>query len=289
MFTATVTPFDERGVFQPEWQAQHLAWLQARGIEGVVVAGTNGEGPSLSADERRAVIDTAVANRGTLHLIVGTGTPSLEDTISLSRYALEAGADAAMIVPPYYFRNVPEDGLLRYYRAVCDALPPTARIVLYHIPSVSGVPITHSLIAGLLESHPDQCYGIKDTSGDAAQTGALIAAFPQLHVLGGSDHLTAANLRAGVEGQISGLANAFPELFAGLIAAFRAGGNIDVWQARIDAVRAITGRYPQLAAIKALAAWRAELPSIAVKPPLGQLTPAQRATLQDDIAALDGV
>ncbi|HEX6291694.1 MAG TPA: dihydrodipicolinate synthase family protein [Herpetosiphonaceae bacterium] len=287
IFVAAVTPFDAHGVFQPAWQAEHFAWLQEHGIDGVLVAGTNGEGPSLSADERRAVIDAAVKQRGSLHLIAGTGTPSLPETIALSRYALEVGVDAVLIVPPYYFRDVPDAGLIRYYRALCDALPHNGRMLFYHIPKVSGVSISHEVIASVRRSNPQQCYGIKDTGGDPAQTRELVGAFPQFQVLGGSDHLMAANLRAGVKGQISGLANAFPELFSGLLRAFRAGQNVAEWEARIDAVRTVFKRYPQHAATKTLTAWRAGLPRAYVKPPLIEMASEQRSALQQEIAALD--
>lgn len=283
VFVAAVTPFDARGVFQPAWQADHFAWLQEQGVDGVLVAGTNGEGPSLSADERRAVIDAAVRHRGRLQVIAGTGTPSLSETIALSRYACEVGVDAVLIVPPYYFRDVPSAGLARYYRAVCDALPPRGRMLFYHIPRVSGVPIDHELIADLMRSHPQQCYGLKDTGGDADETRRLIQAFPGLQVLGGSDHLMAANLRAGVRGQISGLANAFPELFVALWRAYHRGEPVNELQERITTLQRIVKRYPLHAATKALAALRAGLPSIGVKPPLLELEPEQRALLQREI------
>jgi 4-hydroxy-tetrahydrodipicolinate synthase len=287
IFVAAVTPFDAHGVFQPGWQADHFAWLQENGIEGVLVAGTNGEGASLSADERRAVIDAAVKHRGQLQLIAGTGTPSLSETIALSRYALEAGVDAVLVVPPFFFRDAPVEGLIRYYRALCDALPPWGRMLLYHIPSVSGVPIPHELIVNLRRSNPQQCYGLKDTGGDAGQTRELVTAFPQLQVLGGSDHLMAANLRAGVHGQISGLANAFPELFSGLMRAFRDGRDVGEWEARIAAVRTVAKRYPQHAATKTLTAWRSGLSQIYVKPPLAEMAAEQRAALRHAIDTLD--
>lgn len=288
IFAAAITPFDAQGIFQPDWQAQHFAWLQQHGIEGVLVAGTNGEGPSLSYAERCAVIDAAVRNRGGLQLIAGTGTASLAETIALSRYAVEAGVDAVLLLPPYYFRDADEAGLIAYFRAVCDALPPHGRMLFYHIPRYTAVPITHGLIASLRESHPQQCYGLKDTGGDATHTGGLVREFPDFCVLGGSDHLVADNLRVGVRGQISGLANAVPDLLASLFRAFRAGEPVDAWQARIIAVQQVVKQYPLHAAIKLIAAARSGLPPIAVKPPLRNLTAAEqralRAALTDTLA-----
>ena len=284
-FAAAITPFDAQGVFQPDWQAQHFAWLRHHGVEGVVVAGTNGEGPSLSYTERCTVIDAAVRNRGKLQLVAGTGTTSLAETIALSRYALEAGVDAVMVLPPYYFRDADEAGLVTYFRAVCDALPPQGRLIFYHIPRYTAVPVSHGLIASLRESHPQQCYGIKDTGGDATHTGALVREFPDLCVLGGSDHLVADNLRAGVRGQISGLANAVPDLLSGLFRAFRAGEPVDERQAQIMAVLRVVRQYPVFAAIKLVAADRIGLAPISVKPPLRNLTAAEQAELRAALAS----
>jgi 4-hydroxy-tetrahydrodipicolinate synthase len=286
IFAAAITPFDAQGVFQPDWQAQHFAWLQQHGVEGVLVCGTNGEGPSLSYAERCAVIDAAVCNRGALQLAAGTGTTSVAETIALSRYALEAGVDAALLLPPYYFRDADEDGLIAYFRAVCDGLPPDGRMLFYHIPRYTGVPISSGLIRSLRESHPQQCYGLKDTGGDATHTGALVQEFPDLCVMGGSDHLVADNLRVGVRGQISGLANAIPDLLSGLFRAFRSGEPVDEWQAQITAVQRIAKQYPLHAAIKLIAADRMGLPPIAVKPPLRNLTAAEQSALRAELATL---
>lgn len=281
VFVAAVTPFDEQGQFQREWQQAHFAWLQERGVDGVLVAGTNGEGPSLSADERRAVIDAAVANRGSMQLIAGTGTPSLNETIALSRYALDAGVDAVLVLPPFYFRDAPEAGLIRYYQRVCDALD--GQMLFYHIPRVSGVPVSHGLIEAVRASHGQQCYGIKDTGGDAGQTAELVQAFPDWCVLGGSDHLMLANLQAGVRGQISGLANAFPELFVGLLRAFRAGEETTHWQDRIDALKNVWNRYPNQSALKAVASQRMGAAPSFVKPPLIDMDDGQRTALLRDV------
>lgn len=286
IFAAAVTPFDAASRFDAAWQRAHFRWLHEHGIEGVLVAGTNGEGPSLSYDERCAVIEAAAQNRGALQLIAGTGTPSLNETIALSRFALEAGADAVLVVPPYYFRDAPSSGLIAYYRALFDALPSNGRALLYHIPRVSGVPVSHELLAALRESHPRNCYGIKDTGGDAGETAKFVQAFPALQVLGGSDHLVADNLKAGVRGQISGLANAVPELLSGLFRAYRAGEAVDGWQARIKNVQSVVKKYPQHGAIKTIASFRAELEPIYVKPPLLNLAADQAAALQREFEAL---
>lgn len=285
LFVAAVTPFDTQGTLQPDWQAAHFRWLEEQGIDGVLVGGTNGEGPSLSADERCAVIDRAVQHRGSMQLIAATGTPSLQETIALSRYALDQGVDAVLVIPPFYFRDVSETGLIRYYQSLCDAID--GRMLFYHIPRVSGVSITHGLIKHVRASHPQQCYGIKDTGGDPAQTAELVGAFGDWCVLGGSDHLMLANLQAGVRGQISGLANAFPDLFVRLLRAFRSRGDAEAIQDQIVKLQAILKRYPHHAALKAIAAERLDLSRSFVKPPLIDLTDEQRAALLQEIRAVD--
>ncbi len=106
LFVASLTPFTSpTGGVDHEWIPRHLRWLESHGVDGVVPCGTTGEGPSLSVAERQAVIDTVLAHRGGLRVIPGTGCAALPDTIALTSYAIERGADAALVLPPFYFKK----------------------------------------------------------------------------------------------------------------------------------------------------------------------------------------
>ncbi len=154
VFAANVTPFDPASLaIDQGWMQRHLAYLRARGCNGIVPLGTNGEGPAMSVAERQAVIDTALGAADGLAVVPGTGCASLPDTVALTRYALQAGADAVLVIPPFFFKNVSDAGVLAYYQRLCDsALQPGQQILLYHFPQLSMVPIGDAVVAGLRAS-----------------------------------------------------------------------------------------------------------------------------------------
>ncbi len=285
-FAASVTPFKPGGLeLDLDWIPKHLAYLEQRGADGVLALGTNGEGPSLSLAERRLVIDTVVAHKRKLWVYVGTGCASLSDTIEISRYAHEAGADGLMIVPPFYFKRIDDEGLIAYYEAVVKALPRDARVLLYNIPAMSGVEITDGLLDNLAERYP-QVVGIKDTSGSLQRLKRYVERYPGLSVYCGSDGLVARGFRAGAIGAISAVANVFPELLKAAREASLAGERGEREQAAIDRARALLGRYPQQSAIKHALRILGGLPQTHVRPPLRDLTAAEAAALERELAAL---
>lgn len=289
VIVATVTPFTAGGgEVEVEWIPQHLRFLEKRGVDGVLVLGTNGEGPSLTTSERKRIIDVVMSNRGRLGVMVGTGTAALPDTVDISRYAVELGADCLLIVPPYYFKQLGLGGLLEYYRAVFRALPDTARVALYNIPSLSGVEIADHLVAGLSQEFPHQLLGIKDTSGRWEQTQHYLTTFPNLHIYMGSDDLVAASVKAGAAGAITGIGNVFPELLTAILAARNNVADMDAAQARLSRVRAAMKRYPGPSALKNLLHSIAGLPFTYVRPPLEELTPVQAAALKDEVVVALG-
>ncbi len=287
VIVATVTPFTAGGAeVEANWIPQHLKFLEERGADGVLIMGTNGEGPSLTVGERKRIIDVAMSSRGRLGVMVGTGCAALPDTIEVSRYAAEAGADCVLIVPPFYFKNLAPEGLLGYYRAVLRALPATAKVALYNIPSYSGVEITDHLVAGLSQEFPEQLLGIKDTSGRLEQTQHYLATFPNLRTFTGSDELVAAAVKAGSAGAISAVGNVFPELLTAVFAAHQSGGDVDAAQARLSKMRAALKKYPSHSALKNLLHSLMGLPLTHVRPPLAELTPAEAEAFKDEVTAL---
>lgn len=281
LFVATVTPFQSpAGPLDREWVPGHLRWLEQQGVNGVVIAGTTGEGPSLTTTERQALIDTALEHRGRLRVFVGTGCAAVPDTIAMTRYAIEQGAEAALVLPPFYFKGLPDSGLLAFYRAVCDALPPAGKILLYHIPQVSHIPIPTSVIDQLLESHPHQVIGIKDSSGDPAQTAMLIKRYPGLQIYAGSAAKFAQALSDGAAGGIFALANVFPRAMDAILAAHRSGNANGAAQEHVAAILAAIQPCPTIPALKALLPSVAGLPFTSVRMPLANLTHHEADELQ---------
>ncbi|NJK81000.1 MAG: dihydrodipicolinate synthase family protein, partial [Chloroflexaceae bacterium] len=189
---------------------------------------------------------------------MGTGCASLPETIALSRYAIERGVDAILVAPPFFFKGVPDTGLLAYYRAVCSALPDDARVLLYHIPQVTMVSITPAVVEGLLESHPQQVFGIKDSSGDAA-TFATFTQYQGLRLYGGNEAIADNAMKLGAYGLISAFANLLPGLVRAVYDAHITGGDTSTAQARLNAlVKLIPGNTPP--ALKAAMPWITGLP-----------------------------
>lgn len=269
VISAMLTPFvSDVGPVDYEWLPAYLRYLESNGINGVVVMGTTGEGPSLAIGERERMLDTVIKFRGNLKIIAGTGCAALTETIALSRYAIDAGADAVLVMPPFYIKSPAEAGVLHYYRALCDALPEDSRVLLYHIPAVTGVPITPTIIEGLLQSHGRQFYGMKDSAGNAEHTSGLIANYPQLQIFSGSDHQIANALAAGATGVISALSSAFPALVHSVYAAYQAGGDVAAAQTRLSTVRRLIDPLNTPPALKSALPWLSDLPETAVRLPL---------------------
>ncbi|MDZ4278884.1 MAG: dihydrodipicolinate synthase family protein [Dehalococcoidia bacterium] len=285
---ATVTPLSEGGErLLLDFIPQHLAYLEHRGADGVLALGTNGEGPSLSLEERKEVIDAVLTHRGRLRTLFGTGCAALPETIDLSRYAIEHGADALMIVPPFYFKGVSNEGVASYYEAVFSALPAERKVILYNIPATSGIEISDELVDALLAHYPDRLLGIKDTSGSIERTRRYLERYPQLAVYNGNDGNVGAAAEAGVAGAISAVANVFPDLIAWVFRAQDAGGDVAGAQAEVTRLRQLIDRYPSHSVIKHLLHLVAGLPLTHVRPPLRDLTPAEAGELAREVAALE--
>jgi 4-hydroxy-tetrahydrodipicolinate synthase len=269
LYAASVTPFvSVTGDVDHAWIPAHLRWMEANGLHGVVPCGTTGEGPSLSVAERKAVIDTVLANRGGLKVIPGTGCANLPETVECTRYAIERGADAALVLPPFYFKGVSDGGLLAFFRAVCDALPPGGRILLYHIPPISQVAIPTAVIDGLLESHPGAVAGLKDSGGDPEHTAVLCARYPQLKIYTGGAPFLARALADGAAGGIFALSNAFPRAMRAVIDAFAAGESAEEPQRRVTLASDAIKPYGNVPALKALVPALAGLPPTSPRAPL---------------------
>lgn len=280
---ATLTPFlAESGAIDEAWITAHLRFLEAAGVDGVLVLGTTGEGPSLSMAERERVIEFVLEQRGNLSVVACTGCASLPETIALSRFALEKGVDALLVMPPFYFKNVPEAGVLAFYRALCNALPDTARLLLYHIPSVTGVPIMPGVIEGLLQSHGRQFYGLKDSSGDLFYLMELLQNYPRLHVLVGNELQAFNGLIGGARGVISALANVWPGEVRAVVDAIQQQTSTVTAQSRLtELCNLLSGNTPPL--LKAALPWLSDMPFTSVRAPLVDLSEAEASHLHESL------
>lgn len=289
IWPAMLTPLDGQGDIDLDAFAAHALRLLGRGCGGVTAFGTTGEGPSFSVVERMAAVDGLIA-RGVPadRIIVGTSCAAAPETIALTRHATGAGVHGCLILPPFYFKGVSDEGIIAFYRQVMDAcLSPQLAVYLYHIPQVTGVALSHHVIRTVLAAYPQHILGIKDSQCDQIHSLGLAQAFmkditvyvgfePDLQVLGAQ----------GSTGAISGLANFVPRLVHRLVTEPDGpGAAADL--ARVRAVLAMLDGFSLMPALKAV---MAELDGnsgwLNVRTPLVACTEGERAELRRRLSAL---
>jgi 4-hydroxy-tetrahydrodipicolinate synthase len=212
VFVPMLTAFAPGGGADPAASADHARWLVAAGVDGLVPFGTSGEGPSLSVREKRAVLDALFAAVPGTPVVPAITESSLDSALQLVEAANDGPATAIMLLPPYYFRPLGDDGLRRYVAQVAAAS--RHPVLLYHIPEF-GPPVPVPVLAEL------PVWGVKDSGGDLAYTRAALEAGKQVMV--GAEHVIVDAIRAGAAGSIPGLANVLPEHLVAGVAAARAG------------------------------------------------------------------
>jgi 4-hydroxy-tetrahydrodipicolinate synthase len=266
---AVVTPLDDDGGLHLENFKLHIGTLAREGCHGVLLLGTTGEGPSLGLEERRTLIISGVRSAQGMTVLAGTGCANLTETIQLTCMAHEAGADAAVIVPPFYYKNPSLEGLTAYYISLLAETPSDFPVLLYHIPQVTGVPVTPELIERLLQAAPGRIAGIKDSSGDADHLRMLCKRYPQLNIFSGTDRLLLEGLRYGAAGCISAAANVLAPLDLAVYQAFLQKQPADELQATLTAARMSMENFmPFPPSIKYLLSRRYITAGWAVRPPL---------------------
>ena len=289
VLSPVVTPFDRELRPDAARLAAHCRWLVENDV-GLAIFGTNSEANSLSTSEKLHLMDAVVhAGLPPARMMPGTGCCALPDTVELTRRAVAHGCAGVLMLPPFYYKGVSDDGLFASYAEVIERVGDARlRIYLYHIPPVSQVPITLSLIERLLDRYPGTIAGIKDSSGDWANTSAMLERFQPrgFDVFAGSETFLLATLRAGGAGCISATANVNPQAIARLAGNWRMP-DADAQQQALDAVRAVFQKLPMIPALKAAVAHWSEDPAWGtVRPPLVALTADQRRELVGALGAL---
>ena len=288
VFSAALTPITAEHAPDHALFVAHCRRLLADGCDGIAMLGTTGEANSFTSEERRALLEAVVAaGIAPDRLLPGTGVAALSETVALTRHALSLGVTTVVMLPPFYYKGVTEDGLFAAYAEVVERLgDPRLRVVLYHIPQMSAVPIPFPVIARLRAAYPGTFSGIKDSAGDLAHMEALVAAFPGLAVLAGADPLMLRLLRKGGAGCITATSNL---VAAELAFVFRhhadqgRAAEVEAAQARIIAARNRVSRFAQIASLKLLLADSVGEPGWGrLRPPLLPLTPAEAAALRAD-------
>lgn len=268
-----LTPFDATLAPDPARFLRHCRALLDEGCSALAIFGTTSEANSLSVEERERLLDHLLENGiDPKKLLPGTGCCALSDTVRLTRRA--AACAGVLMLPPFYYKGITEEGLFRSYAEVIERVP-QARIYLYHIPQVSQVGIPVSVIQRLRSAFPDNIKGLKDSSGDFENTRAVLRGAPGLEVFVGSERFLLANLSQGGAGCITATANVNA---AAIVRAFNSRS--EEAQREIDGVRLAYQSLPMIAALKETIARRTgDAQWRAVRPPLVELSEEQRKQL----------
>jgi 4-hydroxy-tetrahydrodipicolinate synthase len=282
VLSPVVTPFQADLSPDPERFVRQCRWLLSQDV-GLAVFGTNSEANSLSVEERIELLDRLVgAGIDPARMMPGTGCCALPDTVRLTAHAVKLGCGGALMLPPFYYKGVSDEGLYRSFAEVIERVGEARlRVYLYHIPPVAQVPITTGLVERLLKAYPVQIAGMKDSSGDWTNTKAFLDAFAKagFDVFAGSETFLLRNMRHGGTGCISATANVHPGPIARLFHTWQAA-DADAQQARLDEIRGVFQKFPMIPALKAAIAHHAADPAWAtVRPPLVALTSEQSAAL----------
>ena len=288
VLAAVLTPMD--GDLSPDHAAfaAHCERLLAAGCHGLSVFGTTGEANSLSVDERLAALEALLESDVPAGaLLPGTGSCAITDTVRLSRAALEAGTNGVLVLPPFYYKNVGDEGLFRYYAEVVERVgDDRLRLYLYHIPQMTNIDLGLPLISRLIEAYPGVIAGTKDSSADRERITTLCREFPGFSVLAGTETLLLETLRNGGEGCISATVNVTSRLARRVYDAHASGHDdeAEALQKHLSELRGSIEAYPVIPALKVLMsdltgdeAWRN------LRPPFSRLHEEQAKELLSDV------
>ncbi|MEH2513147.1 4-hydroxy-tetrahydrodipicolinate synthase [Nitrobacteraceae bacterium AZCC 1564] len=261
VFCAALTPFNADLSPDHDLFSAHCKRLLDDGCTGIAMLGTTGEANSLSSRERKSLLE-AVLKSGVApsRLLPGTGVAAFTETIELTKHALAHGVQTVVMLPPFYYKGVSDDGIVAAYSAVIESVAdPRLRVVLYHIPQMSQVPLSVDVVDRLRRRFPETVVGIKDSSGDFANMSAIVERFPGFSVLAGADPLMLPLLQKGGAGCITATSNLVASDLATVFHGFAdqaQRSQVAAAQERIVVVRNAVSRFAQMASLKTLLAKR---------------------------------
>ena len=291
VLSPVVTPFKADYSPDKERFIAHCKWLLSQNC-GLAVFGTNSEANSQAAEERMMLLDgLAAAGLDTSRMMPGTGCCSITETVKLTTHAVKHGCAGVLMLPPFYYKGVSEEGLYRHFSEVVQRVADSRlKIYLYHIPPVAVVGITTGLVERLLKAYPNAIAGMKDSSGDWNNTKTFLDAFAKsgFDVFVGSESFLLAGMRNGGVGTISATANVNPAAIHKLYTEWK-NADADQQQAQLNVVRDTVGKkYVMISALKQTIAIYANDPAWPkVRPPLVELTADQAKSLASELKAIN--
>lgn len=287
LWAPAVTPVT--AALQPDVERwlEHLRWLLTHGCHGLALFGTTSEANSFGHDERMTLVEKALSGGvDPEQMMIGTGCCAVTDTVALTRHALENGCKKVLMLPPFYYKGVSDEGLYDSFAHTIDQInDPSLRVFLYHFPKMSSTPISVDLVGRLVESFGDVIAGYKDSSGEWENTAELLRRFPQMAIFPGAETMLHDGLKAGGAGCISATANANPAAIRATLDAWLEGKDtVEEHQRFINGSREIFNKYPAIPAIKYLMShYHADPHWRTVRPPLVSFDDKRGGALIDEL------
>ncbi len=278
VYCAAATPLKSDGTPDLDLFGKHTKALIDEGCHGIAMLGSTGEANSFGVRERMDLVDAALKG-GTLpeQLIPGTSSCAVTDAVEMTRHAVQAGVKGVVLLPPFYYTAFSDESMFRFYAQIIEKVNDNRlKIVLYHIPLLTGVPISHSLIEMLVKAFPDTVVGIKDSDGKIENMHAISARFPGFGVLAGADPLLLPVLQGGGAGCITASSNVVARELRVVYDNWNNPAKADEVKAAQDVIvawRNLTNSYTQLPTVKTmLAKRRGDMGWLNVHPPFSPLS-----------------
>jgi 4-hydroxy-tetrahydrodipicolinate synthase len=283
-----LTPFTPSGEPDAGRFVSFCRWLLDQGAGGLAIFGTTSEANSMSPAERIELLDRLIeAGIPAQKLMPGTGACAMTDATTLVRHAVGHGCGGVLMLPPFYYKGVSDDGIFAFISGVIDKVgSPALKLFLYHIPPMAVIGFSLDLVGRFIRTYPETVVGLKDSSGDWSNTAALLERFPGFAVFPGSEVFLLDGLRKGAVGCITASGNVNVPGIKRVYDNWR-GPQADTLQTEITNLRNTLQAYPMVAALKRIVAHYHNDPNWAVvRPPLVPLGQAQSAALIADLGKL---
>lgn len=287
VLAAALTPLADDLSLDLEALLAHYRWLLEQGCDGLVCLGTTGEANSFSLDERLGLLDALGETELPPRMVVGTGCCALPDTVRLTKKAIEIGAAGALVLPPFYYKGVSDEGLYAAYSETIQRVGDSRlKLYIYHFPKMTALDISLGLIERLIKAYPETIVGLKNSSGDWDNIAAMLDAFPGFEVFAGSEEFLLPTLQRGGPGCMSATVNVLAPQAAALYAHWQ-DPDAEQRQTALTRLRHTVSSVPAIPAMKALLATRTGRPGWRnIRPPLVPIDAATEKRLWAELEAI---
>jgi len=290
VWTATLTPLNSDLSIDNGLLIEHCKSLIGDGCHGVGLFGTTGEAVSFSVAERQQSLEAMLkAGIAPDSIMVGAGCCALTDSIALAQHAVEHGCNNVLMLPPFYYKDMGDEGLAKSFSEVVDRVNSNSmQVFLYHFPRLSGVPITAGMVSILTERYPDTIAGLKDSGGDYDNMVAMNKQFPSMNIFPGSERFLLQGLREGMAGCITASGNMNPAGIRKVWDSFSSGNDdADACQEAATGMRSVIEKFPLVTGQKGLKAREQNHPGwMRVRPPMLEIAASELDKLANDLNAL---